>query len=214
MVFTQQWPQSICQDLRRTHEHDCAIPENVTSWTVHGLWPNRNGTEGPNFCNSSVKFDFSTLKPILPELLMTWPNLYTDTEIASFWEHEWTKHGTCAMSLDALATEFKYFSMGLNLHKRYDYMQTLKQFGITPRDNYLYQFTDILNAFNKGFGGRTNLQCTYDPETKTQYIAQVEICVSKSFQVIDCEHHSSSGFGRIEGCRDTEQIALPLIHHP
>ena len=35
-------------------------------------------------------------------------------------KHEWYKHGTCAIELPALDTEFKYFSMGLKLNRKLD----------------------------------------------------------------------------------------------
>ena len=37
-------------------------------WTVHGIWPTRPGEKGPQFCNKSLEFDFSKLKPILSTL--------------------------------------------------------------------------------------------------------------------------------------------------
>jgi len=38
-------------------------------------------------------------------------------------EHEWSKHGTCAMTLDSLSTELKYFSKGLELAQTYDLLR-------------------------------------------------------------------------------------------
>lgn len=35
-----------------------------------------------------------------------------------FWEHEWSRHGTCALKV--LPSENRYFKTVLNLHKRYD----------------------------------------------------------------------------------------------
>ena len=37
-------------------------------WTVHGIWPTRPGEKGPQFCNRTLAFDFSKLKPILGKL--------------------------------------------------------------------------------------------------------------------------------------------------
>ena len=37
---------------------------------------------------------------------------------ATFWEHEWAKHGTCALSM--FPSEHKYFKTVLRMHHRYD----------------------------------------------------------------------------------------------
>ena len=45
-----------------------------------------------------------------------WPSFMGADD--TFWEHEWTKHGTCA--LDILGSEHKYFKTVLKLHYKYD----------------------------------------------------------------------------------------------
>ena len=44
-------------------------------WTVHGIWPTKNFTIGPLFCNHSAHFDFNALSPILEDLKLHWTNV-------------------------------------------------------------------------------------------------------------------------------------------
>ena len=81
-------------------------------WTVHGIWPTKNFTIGPLYCNRSIHFDFDTLKPILDDLELHWTNVRANTELDNFWQHEWEKHGTCAMQLEVVNNEYKYFNKG------------------------------------------------------------------------------------------------------
>lgn len=172
-----------------THEHTCYIPANVTTWTVHGLWPTEKTSQGPQFCNASshtLDFDPASLNPILGQLIKFWPNLYNDTELYNFWKHEWCKHGTCAITLDSINSELKYFQKGLELQKKFDLLRILSDAGIKPSDEATYEFTEFLNGLMKGLGARPTISCVYVKDTKTQYIAQIEFCISKDFDVIDC----------------------------
>lgn len=67
-----------------------------------------------------------------------------------------------------------------------------------------------------------SVQCydlLYVQATKTQYIAEVEICTDKTFNVIACPTSKQSAasmqpmaaFSQEETCRSTEQIAYPTI---
>lgn len=48
----------------------------------------------------------------------------------SIWSHEWIKHGSCAMSLPALNTEFKYFYQGIQWSENYNMKNILEKSGI------------------------------------------------------------------------------------
>lgn len=48
--------------FQATGQHDCEIPSETTTWTVHGLWPTLGNSKGPNFCNDSWKFDPSEIE--------------------------------------------------------------------------------------------------------------------------------------------------------
>jgi len=43
----------------------------------------------------------------------------------SLYFHEWTKHGTCAVVLPALDTEFKYFYQGIEWSEKYNMRDVL-----------------------------------------------------------------------------------------
>ena len=110
---------------------------------MHGLWPNQFYRIGkniyillliccpaPGFCNSSWPFDVSQLKGIMEEMELYWP----DVEVAistmrsshfcmcgqvrgspnSLWEHEWSKHGTCAVlgQVAGVTGQEGYFATG------------------------------------------------------------------------------------------------------
>ena len=66
---------------------------------------------GPFHCNH-VKFNEGILEPILEELNIHWTNVRAKTPEDQFWKHEWDKHGTCAMQLDSMSNELKFFSKG------------------------------------------------------------------------------------------------------
>ena len=67
-------------------------------WTVHGLWPNRYGEINPLFCNKSWLYEEQEMEPILAELEEFWPDHAMRKVEESLWSHEWSKHGTCAVS--------------------------------------------------------------------------------------------------------------------
>jgi hypothetical protein len=47
-LFVQTSPSGDCYFEKY---ENCAYPSNSTQWTMHGIWPTKNGTLGPNYCN-------------------------------------------------------------------------------------------------------------------------------------------------------------------
>ena len=84
--------------------------------TIHGLWPQRNDGTWPSECTAEPLQDSFYVKgndSILELLEEKWPNVKSDPNSRShrsFWEHEWTKHGTCSGLI-----QFDYFQNALNL---------------------------------------------------------------------------------------------------
>lgn len=77
------------------------------------MWPQYNATGYPSYCTEEP-FD-STIPSTIgwTEMTKYWPNVEYDVTSANyteFWEHEWTKHGTCTGLL-----QIDYFKTTLSL---------------------------------------------------------------------------------------------------
>lgn len=82
-------------------------------WTIHGVWPSlKSGPHGPFNCDNKYPFNPSSLDPIMDKLNAQWTDVHKNARKDDFWRHEWTKHGTCAMQLESMSNELKYFSKG------------------------------------------------------------------------------------------------------
>jgi len=95
-----------CYDMRLQR---CTEGPSKGHLTLHGLWP-----EWSQGC-AGEKFDEALLAPIRAEMEAKWPSCpphkpESPSQDLWFWEHEWTKHGTCS-GLDQLA----YFKKALSL---------------------------------------------------------------------------------------------------
>ena len=197
LIFTQQWPESTCEYANVTKSHTCGIPRKTKSWTVHGIWPTLSTKSEPEYCNDSWPFDPLKIKSILPKLEVHWPNLYTDTELNHFWNDEWVRHGTCAASLDLLRGELNYFHAGLSLNKKYDILEVLSKYNISPSHSKSYGFEEVVGALHEEFGHKICLGCL------GQLLYQVYICLDKNLSVIDCPICKGN-------CDDWEN----LVYHP
>uniref|UniRef100_K1QL23 Ribonuclease Oy n=1 Tax=Magallana gigas TaxID=29159 RepID=K1QL23_MAGGI len=100
-------------------------------------------------------------------------------------EHEWSKHGTCASSLNATSTEYRYFSKALDLYARFNGQTCVFYETIKTSEA----------ALKKELGVNALIQCTYDHNTSRQVIYEIEICLSKNFEPVDCypDEGNSSG---------------------
>uniref|UniRef100_A0A672NGS5 Ribonuclease T2 n=1 Tax=Sinocyclocheilus grahami TaxID=75366 RepID=A0A672NGS5_SINGR len=108
-----------------------------------------------------------------------WPNTgmrcntswHFNASLIEIWEHlpppnfgmfknlkyEWTKHGTCAAKAESLNSQHKYF---------------------------ILVFSTITSFYNV----KTKIQCVHPGKGgQVQILGQIEICVDRDFQLIDCE---------------------------
>uniref|UniRef100_UPI00358F3075 ribonuclease T2 n=1 Tax=Myxine glutinosa TaxID=7769 RepID=UPI00358F3075 len=202
---------------RHSHREKCVIPDNVTLWTIHGLWPKTGA-----FCNASWPFNETKIKELVPFLKLYWPDLQgTGSE---FWKYEWDKHGTCAASLPELNSEFKYFNKALELHHDQNILKMLSTVGIVPSLKHTYKFADIEMAFHKVFGVTLKIQCIQEKDHK-QMLGQIEVCLNKSLLPIDCEHNSTQGKSQFSNSNRTQKLtsltsfhvcsnSLPVVYPP
>lgn len=218
-TYTQQWPQSVCNcpqsqlksayddRLLPLYHESCKIPENVTTWTVHGLWPSLGTNKTyPAYCNSSWKFEENQIVKIEGKMRIYWPKLiFSSNSRISFWKHEWEKHGTCCTNLPKLNSEFNYFNVGLDFNRKFDLLSMLQEAQITPSRTKSYQLADIRKAVVTGINGfKPYIHCCKGEDGK-QRVEEVMICLDakKLTQLIDCPSHD-------EDCNED----VPLYYEP
>ncbi|GLI59989.1 hypothetical protein VaNZ11_002048, partial [Volvox africanus] len=163
-MFVRQWPGSFCS------KHACPLISNRGfHFTVHGLWPNYKDGTWPQFCDKDYAFDEDQISDLLNELRSEWPTVYDSYE--EFWDHEWSKHGTCA--LDVFPTEHSYFENILELHRLYDLAAVLGRAGIVPSTETVYRTKDVANAIYNAYGVRPLVHC-YEGE-----LSEIWLCLDK-----------------------------------
>lgn len=117
-----------CCCLRRTYspgfceEERCTTPP-VSAFTIHGLWPEYSNGGWPEFCPEAAAGAAGGGEGALPAaadqgaaLRCEWPSFAGSDD--SFWDHEWTKHGTCSERVTGPRPAF--FETVLALNQRYD----------------------------------------------------------------------------------------------
>eukprot|EP00753_Platysulcus_tardus_P016594 PLAT5869.1.p2 GENE.PLAT5869.1~~PLAT5869.1.p2 ORF type:complete len:225 (+),score=104.30 PLAT5869.1:29-676(+) len=170
LTLEQFWPITECKQF--------GCQTNTTEFTLHGLWPSlSSGSEEPCFCTNQ-QFDQSKISDLVGEMSVYWAS-YESTD-ASFWAHEYEKHGTCAEKVSSMATEHGFFSTALSLRKKTNLATVLSEAGITPSNSYYYDATTVSSALNKAFGTNTIIQCD------DGLLDSVQVCMDASFNYVDC----------------------------
>ncbi|XP_780287.3 ribonuclease Oy [Strongylocentrotus purpuratus] len=218
LILTIQWPQSFCLDYNDGRDYkeagECKVPAGIDDWTIHGLWPSNPGKLGPENCNSTWKFDVTKISDLVAEMNASWPNCITDEAYDSLWSHEWDKHGTCASLLPALYGEHNYFQKTLTLRKQFDIKGMLEASAIVPSKTNSYDYPTIFNAVKGAIGTDPTVTCVYDHKTQLVYLSQVEICLDKQFNPVNCVGLNSmrkSSLGE-ESCANDKLIFYPLVN--
>lgn len=163
-VFAYSWTPEFCYD---ENYPGCLDPE--TYWekyfTVHGLWPQYEDSGYPSFCTDEP-FDPAVPQEVgWDDMTTYWPSVQyneTDPDYDSFWEHEWTKHGTCSG-----LSQISYFQATINLIKKFG---TPSSYTAAVGSNI--SATELRNSF--GGASKASLQCD-----NQQYVSGVFTCWSK-----------------------------------
>jgi ribonuclease T2 len=170
LLLALQWPP--------TYAHQHHNQQSFSHWTIHGLWPSRiRSATYPCNCEN-IPFNLNSL----PESLQTqmekfWPTLFPPNTNEDFWQHEWSKHGTCYTTNQSL-----YFSITLNLLSSHNPAKLLAKASITPRKEP-YEFQQVADAMFP-----STIGCANNPEdSSTQFLEEVGICFDpSSFKIIQC----------------------------
>jgi ribonuclease T2 len=173
LLFVQQWAPGFCMSQK-----DCSIPDGEPRWTMHGVWPTSNHSEGPNYC-TDTPFNLSEISSLVPSLNSSWPDLLTNWQYYCLWEHEWKKHGTCAGSITQLDDEYKYFDGVLQIRNNMDFYKSLSLAGIAPSQSNTYKTSDVQIALRKAFSVDPLLEC-YKHKDGSYLLYQVAFCLNKN----------------------------------
>ncbi|CAG8956125.1 hypothetical protein HYFRA_00012042 [Hymenoscyphus fraxineus] len=143
------------------------------SWTMHGLWPDHCDGSYDSNCDSSRAYTGigSILKSFGKNDLVSYMNQYwvdIDGDNESFWEHEWSKHGTCISTLKpSCYTGYTskqevadYFQKAVDLFKTLDSYSALSAAGIVPSTTKTYTLAAIQAALKAKFGVTAAVQCS------------------------------------------------------
>jgi ribonuclease I len=116
-VFAYIWEPESCYENPTWSQ--CNSPQIFwgTNFVIHGLWPQYSSGGYPSTCTNEP-FDNNVIDIIgLDTMNKYWPNVksnVTAPDYNSFWQHEWTKHGTCSP-----LTQIEYFNSTIYLSKTF-----------------------------------------------------------------------------------------------
>jgi len=99
-VLAYTWTPEFCYDNLDDYP-GCSNYRDywTTHFTLHGLWPQYSSGGYPQDCSTEAYNSKSALAVGWNDMTKYWPEVeyaVTDPDYTGFWEHEWTKHGTCS----------------------------------------------------------------------------------------------------------------------
>lgn len=194
LIFTQHWPYTTCLDWEEKRHGSCS-KIGRPAWSVHGLWPTQFHRIAPSFCNASWPFDVKVLEDIRGDMDTYWPDIELRDVPNSLWDHEWSKHGTCAVGqVDGVSSEEQYFHTGCRLARENPVSDWLTEAGISPSDNHRQPLKAVWQAVLAGAGTRPHIDC--EKIDGQVYIKEVKVCYNKNLARVDCD--GIKGFGSTE----------------
>ena len=191
VTLTQFWAPQACRSL----DKHCKFTKVPSNWTIHGFWPTIGDTHDPMHCTNE-SFNQSLLTADMQKFMNEhWYSFEKYEENLSFWEHEWVKHGTCAVDGDKakFPDQKSYFQITIDFYKRYNISTILTKANIRP--GMTRTLSEFIDAFKSSEIGKTvRLECD------STYLLAVEICFNDDLQVIDCTSPT--------GCSPKRNISL------
>lgn len=120
-IFVQQWPAAFCYFNR----HNCNPSKLVDDYTIHGIWPANYKGVSLRQCSEPKPFDVS----------------YHPNE--EFWKHEWNEHRICSTRSNPRLYGKDYFRGALQMKRKTDIYQILKDKGTYIYVHTLYIHTRV-----------------------------------------------------------------------
>ncbi|KAJ3154736.1 ribonuclease T2-like [Geranomyces variabilis] len=151
IVFSQQWLTGYCA------VEDCSAMDSVpTTWTIHGAWPDSCSNKQVGNCGEATTYTdiAGPIQSFAPDLYQTMNDIWVSYkgDNPSFWQHEWSKHGTCwSPAAKECFSDFQegqdlaaYFGWVVALRNQYELGAAFDAAGITTGSTYAK--TDIIAA--------------------------------------------------------------------
>jgi hypothetical protein len=119
------------------------------------------------------------------------------------------------LGLPEISGESEYFSTSLDLRDKFDFGPILEGNGIVPDDENLYDLDEISSAIKKVLGVDPGLTCYVLRGEKKQYLSQMQICLSKDYEQMNCVGRSIELLKiETEDAQQTDcQQGIP-VHYP
>jgi ribonuclease T2 len=196
VLLAIQWAPSFCNSTA------CG-DRNKNMWTIHGSWPQHTNNSWPQYCCFEKDFNVTNIKSLESQLIQKWPSLKASGTHQSFWEHEWTKHGSCAMNSNPLKGQLNYFNYSLHLYDSFPLQSWLQSSNIVPHNNNAYKLTAIHESVEKKLGKKVELECL----KKSPYplLQHIYICLDKTtLKPIDCTRSDDTQCG-------TGSVLIPTV---
>ncbi|CAH8428726.1 unnamed protein product [Schistosoma turkestanicum] len=101
-------------------------------------------------------------------------------------QHEWSKHGVCAIS-DApyISNEFDYFNMSLVIKSKVNLMKRLESVKITPNNMVTLKRDILLDQLKSLFNVDVIIYCYLKHRTPAK-LAEIRLCMNPSMEFINC----------------------------
>lgn len=202
ILYTTRWPF--------VASNGYPVPSNITTFEIHGLWPNRNDTTYPSYCTNEA-FDIRKIESLYSMLVEYWHDFDHPTDPSYFWSHEWTKHGTCASSDTLLGSQYLFFKAAITLRQTvFPLEQVLANKGITPSSNPI-SLSQFQNVITGGIGAFPLMTCHVDGYGNV-YVDRIQFCVNKQLQLFTCNEAITQQITQNGQCGNGNVIYAPLVH--
>ena len=172
MLFDIEWKPAQCLGK------SCPTEYKSNYFNIHGMWPNYKDGGYPSNCPSQYSYDVPA--SLEQDLNKYWQSYNGDS--TWFWQHEWSKHGTCvAKPLSCPA----YFQAVLDAYFALKPLDTLKAKGIEPGMSEV-----TLSEVYAAFDSVINVNCEYFDGK--HYLSVLKLCYDNDWKRIDCVRTGTS----------------------